>query len=120
MTEATDTPVANPMMPGKRGGQLRRGGGRKPDARKATAVQAIRDGLPGAVKALLSQSANGEGWAIKLVLEYGLGKPVDKVEISGPEGGPLEHSLPLTDAERRILRDARLALDAEPDAEADT
>lgn len=97
------------LVPQKHGGALRRGGGKRPDARKRAAVQAIRDGLPGAVDALLRQAAKGEGWAVKLVLEYGLGRPTEKVELSGPDGGPISHTDLFTDDERRALR---AALDA--------
>jgi hypothetical protein len=42
---------------------------------------------------LISAVQNGEPWAIKDFMDRGLGKAPLAVEISGPEGGPIEHDI---------------------------
>lgn len=110
MKAETETPVAVPsdgMRPGKNGGMLRNGGGRLPSKVKEESLDAIRSGLPKAIKALVEKAASGDSKAIELCLFYGIGKPTDKLEVSGPEGGPIQHAVQeLDDHERRALRDA--------------
>lgn len=39
---------------------------------------------------IIERAAAGEEAFIKMFMEYGFGKPVSALEISGPEGGPIE------------------------------
>jgi hypothetical protein len=60
---------------------------------------------PGIVDALIAKAMKGDTRAIELCLHYGIGKPTDKVELSGPEGGPIQTATQgFTDDERRALR----------------
>lgn len=94
------------MVPGPRGGMLRAGGGKVP-SKLSTEVRAIlRDGSTEAATVLVEKARNGDIKAIELVLAYGIGKPTEKVEVSGPEGGPIEFVAGLDDHEKRALRDA--------------
>lgn len=109
----TETSVTTPseMMPGKNGGQLRRGGGRPPVSKaKQQALEFLRDHALDAARALVVKALRGDTRAQELVLAYGIGKPPDKLELSGPEGGPLELFEGFDDHERQALRDA---IDAE-------
>jgi hypothetical protein len=94
-------------MPGANGGTLRRGGPGRPKY-KEEALAAIREGLPAAIAALKAKAAKGDAKAIELCLHYGIGKPVDKLEMSGPDGGPIvtADAIDLSDHEKRALRDA--------------
>lgn len=94
-------------MPGRRGGMLRRGGGKLAPKFKEEALEAIREGLPDVIRALKAKAVKGDAKAIELCLHYGIGKPVERVEMSGPEGGPIEHLEALMpDEEKRALHDA--------------
>jgi len=107
---ATPEHAEKTYIEGKNGGRLQRGnpGGRP--AIKREIVEAIRAGLPGVAQALLNKAAKGDTKAIELCLHYGIGKPTDKVEVSGPEGGPIPHVDLFTDEQRRALRDALRAV----------
>jgi len=91
---------------GKNGGRLRRGGGKVP-SKLSTEVRAmLREGSVDAAEKLIEKARNGDIKAIELVLAYGIGKPTEKVEVSGPDGGPIELVAGLEDHEKRALRDA--------------
>jgi len=99
-------------MPGRNGGKLRRGGPGRPKMRD-TVTGHLRefmlgdDEKAGIVDALIVKAMKGDTRAIELCLHYGIGKPTDKVEVSGPDGGPITHATEdLDDHERRALRDA--------------
>lgn len=98
--------VARPTMPGKHGGTLNRGGGRRPPSETAEVKKLLRAGSKDAARKLLEKARRGEIKAIELVLAYGIGKPTDRVELSGPDGGPIEMVTGLTDHEKRALRRA--------------
>lgn len=94
------------MMPGKNGGALRRGGGNPGHALQHQVKTAIREGAMEVVPILMEKARNGDIRAIELVLAYGIGKPTERVEVSGPEGGPVSFVADLDDHEKRALRDA--------------
>lgn len=110
MTEhSVDTPAG--MMPGKHGGLLRRGGGKPPvSAAKKEALAFMRDHAADAARALLMKALQGDVRAAELVLAYAIGKPVDKLELSGVDGGPVQFLEGFDDHEREVLR---AAIDAE-------
>lgn len=93
-------------VPQPHGGVLRRGGGRVEDTEVKQVKALLRAGSADAARALLEKAAKGDTKAIELVLAYGIGKPTEKVEVSGPEGGPIEYLAGLDDHEKRALRDA--------------
>jgi hypothetical protein len=105
------------MMPGKHGGQLRRGGGRPPVSKaKAEALTFLRDHALDAARALVVKALRGDTRAQELVLAYSIGKPVDKLELTGEDGGPVRFMDGLDDHERAALKeaiDAQLAVRAE-------
>lgn len=104
-----NTSVTTAMVPGRNGGQIRRGGGRPPkgETHLAKEVRALlKDGAMDAAKGLLMQAKRGNIKAAELVLAYVIGKPTEKLELSGPEGGPIEVLQGLDDHERRALKDA--------------
>lgn len=94
------------MVPGKHGGLLRHGGGKAPSKISNEVRAMLRDGSPEAARALIEKAAKGDIKAIEIVLHYGIGKPTERVEVSGPEGGPIEFAAGLDDHEKRALRDA--------------
>lgn len=105
--DGTIRAVSVAVMPGRNGGTLRAGGGRPTESEEVKKVKAmIRAGASDAAKALLVKARKGDTKAIEMVLAYTIGKPTDKVEVSGPDGGPLEWVQALDDHERRALRDA--------------
>ena len=118
----TDISVKTPMMPGKHGGQLRRGGGRPPLSKdKADALAFLRDHALDAAKALVVKALRGDTRAQELVLAYGIGKPIDKIELTGEDGGPVRFLDGLDDHERAALKtaiDLELARRAEADGRA--
>lgn len=94
------------FMPGRNGGQLRRGGGSLVKTERAQVRKALLEGSMEAAQVLLEKARGGDMKAIELVLAYGIGKPTEKVEVSGPDGGPMEIVQMLDDHEKRALRDA--------------
>lgn len=90
---------------------LRRGGGAPPvSAKKAEALAFLRDHAPEAARALLVKALQGDVRAAELVLAYAIGKPPDKLELTGSDGGPIEIFEGFNDHERKALREA---IDAE-------
>ena len=79
------------MVPQPHGGALRRGGGRPKGAKDKVLAQiraALEDtGTSGVVPALLRKASEGDVRAIELCLSYGIGKPTEKVELSGSHEG---------------------------------
>lgn len=103
------SPVPAVMVPGRNGGTIRRGGGRPPKAETHLAKEVralLKEGAVDAAKGLLMQAKRGNIKAAELVLAYVIGKPTEKLEVSGPEGGPIEVLQGLNDHERRALKDA--------------
>lgn len=110
-------------MPGRNGGTLRRGGPGRPKAREDV-VDALRavlfaDGDNAIIPALVAKAIKGDIRAIELCLAYGIGKPTDRVELSGPEGGPIEHVSALSDDELRLVRATLREIEAEESAPGD-
>lgn len=101
--------VTTEMVPARNGGQIRRGGGRPPKAETHLAKEVralLKEGAEDAARGLVMQAKRGNIKAAELVLAYVIGKPTDKLEVSGPEGGPIEILQGLDDHERRALKDA--------------
>jgi hypothetical protein len=81
-------------MASKRGG-ARPGAGRKKVAEKAKSAieqarQKVVDKLPAIVDALIRSALEGDTKAGIHLLDRGMGKVVQALEHSGPEGGPLK------------------------------
>lgn len=119
MTSAPKNIGSKPVIlePQPHGGALLRSGGPGRPKTRDTVVGRIRAALESEepdkaiLDALIAKAVKGDTKAIELCLHYGIGKPTDKVEVSGPEGGPIQsQSLDLTDRERSALQDA---IDAE-------
>lgn len=109
MTEPSVIPPT--MMPGKHGGLLRRGGGSPPVSKaKAETLEFLRSHTLDVAKALVVRALRGDTRAIELVLQYGIGKPVDKLEVTGADGGPVQFFEGFDDHERKALK---AAIDAE-------
>lgn len=98
--------MAVEMMPGRNGGALRRGGGNIVKKEQAEVRAALRAGSMEVAEKLLEKARGGDLRAIELVLAYGIGKPTEKLEVSGPEGGAITIINELDDHEKRALRDA--------------
>lgn len=94
------------VMPGRNGGTLRRGGGAMAPKLALEIKQMLREGSVEAAQVLIEKARGGNIKAIEVVLAYGIGKPTEKVEVSGPEGGPIEFVAGLDDHEKRALREA--------------
>ena len=115
MSDPTKTENENTVentVPAKNGGWLKvgnpgnKGGTGRP--RNAT-LRDIASGVPAAVAALKRKAADGDIRAIEIMLHYDIGKPSDKVEMSGPDGGPLSVLSDLDDDARRELKALALA-----------
>ena len=94
------------LMPGKNGGMLRRGGGAMAPKLALEIKQMLREGSVEAAQVLIDKARGGNIKAIEVVLAYGIGKPTERVEVSGPEGGPIEFVAGLDNHEKRALREA--------------
>lgn len=101
-----DSVKASELVPGPNGGMLRRGGGKMAPKLSVEVRAMLREGSLDAATALIEKARKGDIKAIELVLAYGIGKPTEKVELSGPDGGPIELVAGLDDHEKRALRDA--------------
>jgi hypothetical protein len=80
--------------------------GRKRFAQEEEIKAALRKAIPESevLAALAVACRRREPGAIALYLGYLWGKPTDRVEVSGPDGGPIEHaSLSDAELEREIL-----------------
>ncbi len=67
------------------------GGGRKRREEEDAIKAALDAALPTAdvVKKLASAVKRGQAWAIQLWLAYRWGKPLERVEATGDDGGPI-------------------------------
>jgi hypothetical protein len=115
-------PVTHEWMPGRNGGQLRRGGGRGSVKQQREAIterlaksagkvadEVLRKalGTPRPVKCpeckhQFSAIVTVDLRAAELVLAYVLGRPSEHVELTGAEGGPMEFAT-YNDHERQLL-----------------
>lgn len=96
------------LMAGRNGGTLRRGGpGGYPETTKEF-YRILREKSPELAVKLVQIAMKGNVAAMTLALSYAVGKPTDKLELSGPNGGPLEFTDAVSDHEKRALRDAIL------------
>lgn len=103
----TIRPVSGEIVPQAHGGALRHGGGRPKDSGQVLRIKEIlRSGAEETARAVVAKAKKGDLRAAQMVLEYAIGKPTDRVELSGPDGGPIELAATMTDEERRVLRDA--------------
>ena len=82
------------------------GGGRKRKAEEDEIKAALEAAAPlvEVLKALAEKAKAGEGWAVNLYTGYYWGKPVERQEITGADGGAIQYA-GLTDAqlEREII-----------------
>lgn len=115
--ETGDKPVILEAQP-HGGALLRSAGPGRPKAREE-AIGLLREAIftetpdgPAILDAMIRKARKGDMRAIEASLHYGLGKPTDKVEVSGPDGGPIEHHV-LDDDELRLLREAIREVQAE-------
>lgn len=69
-------------------------GGRPRKSDEQAVVAALQKELPLAEWARLvaqcSQNPKHQGWALKLYAEYAIGLPAQRLQLSGPEDGPIE------------------------------
>lgn len=79
-TETGNTVETPKTMPGKNGGTLMRGGKHKAAYKKAFDDK-IKAAVPGVAEELVKIALRGNLRAIQLVLEHGVGKPKDTVEV---------------------------------------
>jgi hypothetical protein len=72
----------------------RKNPGRKPRAEEEEIKAALRKAIPESevLAALAVACRRREPGAIALYLGYLWGKPTDRVEVSGPDGGPIEYA----------------------------
>lgn len=106
MTDAgTIREISGELVPQPHGGALRLGGGRPVETEEQKAVRSlIKAGARDAAAALVRKAKKGDVRAIELVLAYVVGKPTERVEHSGPDGGPIEFLNGMNDHERMTLR----------------
>ena len=85
------------LIPQPHGGALRRGnpgGKRVKDKIRQQMQEALQHHpddpkLPGVLSAIIDSALEGNPVAQKMVLEYGIGKPDQTVEVTGQGGGPV-------------------------------
>ena len=75
-------------------GGARPGAGRKPIKVREELVDKLTPYDDDVLGVMVEQAKHGEPWAVKLFLEYRYGKPVQRQEISGPDGDPMVVKLP--------------------------
>ena len=80
-----------------RGGK-RAGAGRKPKAVENDLAQLLSKAWPKqkrleAIKKLADQASDGDKEAAKILLAYSYGRPTERKEISGPNGGDIPISI---------------------------
>ncbi len=95
------------FQPGNKAAAGNRGGRRQAELRKLITEKQVKT----AFKKLSELVDAGEFAAIKLLLEYGYGKPVDVVDVTHHEGGP-----DLPEAVQRLLQ-ASESLQSEMEAD---
>lgn len=99
-------------MPFQKGNKLSNGGkrpgsGRKPEEWKLIFNEALSsattiEDLEQVIGTLRDRAKSGDSRAAALYLGYVVGKPVERQEISGPDGGPVKHELFESDEESVI------------------
>jgi hypothetical protein len=70
-------------------------GGRKPKSYNEKALEAVSrackpDDIQAIMEVLVKKAQNGNIQAAKVVLSYAIGMPVQRTEITGADGGPVE------------------------------
>ena len=63
-------------------GGARPGAGRKSKAEEQNLIEKLTPLEPAALKALKTALMSGEGWAVKLFMEYKFGRPTQKIDSS--------------------------------------
>ena len=88
-----------PFQPGHKlaKGGRRVGAGRKPEQWKELFNRALtkattEEDLEQVLNTLRDRAKSGDSRAAALYLGYVVGKPIERQEISGPDGKPMEHS----------------------------
>lgn len=81
-------------------------GGRKRRADEQELTAALFKELPlsEAAHVLAEHARNGEPWAVKMFFEYAVGVPAQRVQLSGPDDGPIE--IDTYDAYERAVAEA--------------
>jgi hypothetical protein len=79
-------------------GGPRANAGRKPRVEEAELTKLLNRGWTSAqrlemIKAWAARAARGDLEAGKLLMAYTFGKPTEKVEHTGKDGGPIEHNI---------------------------
>ena len=77
-----------------RSGGPRPNSGRKPKATEQEIIERFGPLADKAFRVIENGLDNNEPWAAKVVVEYLYGKPVQRQEISGPDGDPMAVKLP--------------------------
>ena len=86
------------------GGGKRPGAGRKPNDLRAELPALLDEAIPRAdrvaiLREQVQAAKNGNTKAAALVLAYLYGKPVDRIESTGEEGGPMKIQVEYADPE---------------------
>lgn len=76
----------------KNHGGARPGAGRKRKVEEQALIERLSPLDDTAYQALEKALKSGESWAVKLFFDYRYGKPVQRQEISGPDGGTIRTS----------------------------
>jgi len=82
------------LVPQKHGGALRKGNPGSRTTPQKRVRQMLQDALirpdgSGIVSALIKEAQHGDVAAQKLCLEYGIGRPTERLEVTGEGGGPV-------------------------------
>ena len=86
-------------------------GGRPRKVEEQALTAALFKELPlsEAARILAEHARNGEQWAMKMFFEYAVGVPAQRVQLSGPDDGPIE--IDTYDAYDRAVAEATGAQD---------
>lgn len=79
------------MPKGDGRGGARTGAGRKSKAEEQKLVERLSPLQDEAHKQLETALKSGQKWAIEMYFGYMYGKPTQRVEQSGPDGGPISY-----------------------------
>jgi len=73
-------------------GGSRPNAGRKPKAEEQQVIERFGPLADKTFRVIENGLDNFEPWAAKIVVEYLIGKPTQRQEISGPSGGPIPYA----------------------------
>lgn len=72
------------------GHAIKGGRKRRADEQKLTAALFKELPLSEAARILAEHARAGEPWAVKMFFEYSVGAPAQRMQLSGPDDGPIE------------------------------